>query len=398
MKRVLPFVAAAAAFATALSACGSNSDESSESGSDGPIKFLVISQLHAELFSFPQIEGGAKAAAESINAAGGVNGHKIQIDVCNDQGNPNVAATCGRKAVSDGYAAVINPSSSYSASFMPLLEAGRIPALGSSPLTEPDFTSSVSFPIAGGNVLDYGGSGYVTAEQGCKSAGIISDTTDGALNAARFQKKGYEAAGGKPITTHVKIVATAPDFAATVSQVTGSGVDCILLAQPPDAIGKVLKALAQSNKPDMRVFTVGTAAPPALIKSLGNAAKNLTVSASVAIPTEATTPAFWADMNKYSPKSEKDGVSALSWAGVKILAQVAGDAKAYDRESLMTALNNTTDAHAETLAGPLDFSKPRSDTDTPRIFASENWIYHVENGVYVPTNDHKPVDVTNVLK
>ena len=398
MKRVLPFVAAAAAGALALSACGSDSGDSSGGGSDGPIKLLVISQLHAELFSFPEIEGGAKAAAESINAAGGVNGHKIQIDLCNDQGNPNVAATCGRKAVSGGYAAVLNPTSLYSASFMPLLEAGKIPAFGSTPLTEPDYTSSVSFPISGGNVLDYGGSGMVAAEQGCKSAGIISDTTAGALNAARFQKKGYEVAGGKTITTHVKTLATSPDFAATVSQITSSGVDCILLAQTPDAIGKVLNALAQSNKPDMRVFTNASSAPPALIKSLGNAAKNLTINGSVAIPTETTTPTFWADMTKYAPKFQKTSTSGLAWAGVQILAKVAGDAKAYDRESLMTALNNTTDAHAETLAGPLDFSKPRTDTDSPRIFASENWIYHVENAVYVPSNDHKPVDVTKVMK
>ncbi|MGC9537414.1 ABC transporter substrate-binding protein [Streptomyces sp. UG1] len=168
-----------AAGTLSLSACGTASSGDSSADGKGALKLLVVSQLEASSFSFPEIADGAKAAAAAINADGGVNGHRIQIDACNYQGDPNVAATCGRKAVQGGYAAVVNPASLYATSFMPLLEAGKVPAVGGTPLTSPDFTSKVSFPIPGGNPLDYGGVGYAAARNGCKTAGMLRDTAAG---------------------------------------------------------------------------------------------------------------------------------------------------------------------------------------------------------------------------
>ena len=44
---------------------------------------------------------GAQAAIAAINAAGGVKGHPLELDVCDDQQNANAAATCARRFVND---------------------------------------------------------------------------------------------------------------------------------------------------------------------------------------------------------------------------------------------------------------------------------------------------------
>jgi ABC-type branched-subunit amino acid transport system substrate-binding protein len=406
MKTYRAVVAAAVAAPLLLTACGGSSNNSggsgSSSGSSGaaagaPIKLLVISQLQASSFAFPEIADGAKAAADAINAAGGVNGHPIKIDTCNDQGDPNVAATCGRTAVQGGYAAVLNPTTLYAASFMPLLEAGNVAATGSAPLTQPDFTNPVSFPISGGNPLDYGGVGYIAAKNGCKTAGIIRDTAAAVDETTKGIQKGFVNGGGSPITTVIKQAGTSADFSAPVSQITSSGVQCLLLAEQPAAVAKIVGAVRQSSKPTMTIGTIAVAFPAALVKALGKAADGVVINGSFAIPNQTVTPTFWADMTKYAPSADKSGQALLAWDGVQVVKQVAAQAKAYDHKSLLAALNKATNVTAEGLAQPLNFSQPNSNPNYARIFATSNFAYVVKQGAYNPLFDGKPQNVSAAL-
>jgi len=394
---------AAAASLLLLTACSSSKTDSSgtpatsSGGSNAPIKLLVISQLQAAAFAFPEIADGAKAAAASINAAGGVNGHQIQVDACNDQGDPNVASTCGRTAVQGGYAAVINPTTLYAASFMPLLEAGKVPAL-SAPLTGPDFTSPVSFPIAGGNPLDYGGVGFIAAKNGCMTGGVIRDTKAAVDQSTAAIVKGFAAGGGTPVSTVVKAAGDSADFSAPVSQIVSSNVKCLLLAEPPAALAKIVGAVRQSAKATMPIYTLGAAFPQILVKSLGKAADGVMLADSVAIPSQSTTPTFWADMTKYAPNAEKSGQALLAWAAVQTVKQVAASANAYDHASLLAALSNASNITVEGLAQSLNFSTPNSNKDVARIFATSDFGYVVKDGQYSPLFDGKPLDVSAVLK
>jgi len=398
LSKFKPILAATLAAPLALGACSSSGAKSSSGGSSGgAIKLLVISQLQASNFAFPEIADGAQAAAAATNATGGVNGHKIQVDTCNDQGDPNVASTCGRTAVQGGYAGVLNVTSLYSASFMPLLEAGKVPAVGSTPLTGPDFTSPVSFPIVGGNPLDYGGVGFIAAKT-CKSAGIIRDTTAATDHTTAFLEKGFAAGGGGTITTVVKAASTDADFAAPVSEIASSGVDCVLLAEAPAAAAKIVGAVRQSSKPSLSIHTFAPAFPAVLIKALGKAADNVVVNDSANVPSEHDTHTFWADMTKYAPNAVKDGQSLRGWAAVQTVKQVASAAKAYDHTSLLAALEKASSVTVEGLAQTIDFAQPNANKDVARVFATSNYAWVVKNGGYTPLFDSKPIDVSAVLK
>src|SRR3954453_19357605 len=64
-----------------------------------------------------QFTEGAKVAIDEINAAGGINGSKLQLEILDDQGQPNEAVAAAQRLASnsDVYA-VIGPSSTASAS------------------------------------------------------------------------------------------------------------------------------------------------------------------------------------------------------------------------------------------------------------------------------------------
>ena len=128
-----------------LTACG-NSDDSG-SASDSGIKLMVIGDLETPVQALPQLVVAAKAAAKEINAAGGVNGQEITILSCNTQGDPNVSASCARKAVSERVSAVVGMLSLTSSSIMPILEAAKIPSIGTTDINPVDHTSPVSFPF-----------------------------------------------------------------------------------------------------------------------------------------------------------------------------------------------------------------------------------------------------------
>ena len=65
-----------------------------------------------------------RAAARAINAAGGVNGHPLVVDSCNDQGDPNLSATCARKMVSDHVVATFGDISAGNADAMATILVG----------------------------------------------------------------------------------------------------------------------------------------------------------------------------------------------------------------------------------------------------------------------------------
>jgi ABC-type branched-subunit amino acid transport system substrate-binding protein len=398
MRILRPVVGLAAAGALiAAAGCGSSGGAGSSGSGGGPIKLLVVSQLQASTFSFPEIEDGARAAAAAINAAGGVAGHRIQVDACNDQGDPNIAGTCARTAVQQHYAGVIMTTELYSASVLPLLESAKIPAVGSVPLTAPDFTSPVSFPLSGGNPVDYGGIGYSAGKTGCKTAAIIRDTASSVDESVAAMTRGAKAAG-LTLKVTVKSAGTSADFASPVSQVVSSGAECLLLAEQPTAIAKIVGAVRQSAKPAMPIYTAAVALPPALVKALGAAANGVIVDESVQLPNASVTPKFWADMTKYRPSAPRTTSSYQSWAAVQIVKAVAGPAKAFTGPDLMSALTKANAVTVEGLAQTLNYSKPRTGTSFPRIFNTSIFAWKINKGSYQPLFNGKAQEISSVLR
>ena len=81
--------------------------------------------------------------AQSVNAAGGIKGRQVQLDICDDQGNPEIAVTCVRRQQDLGVAVILDDSvSSTIRGIIPLLDKGPV-MIVSSPIIVPNPNSFV---------------------------------------------------------------------------------------------------------------------------------------------------------------------------------------------------------------------------------------------------------------
>src|SRR6185369_17658429 len=109
MKNLFGTAAAiVAAGALSLTACSSGGSGGSKAGSSSdPIKIMAFGSFSQPPFAVPEIVTGAQAAVARVNREGGVAGRQVALVTCDDKGNPNGAAACGREAVTDHVAAVV---------------------------------------------------------------------------------------------------------------------------------------------------------------------------------------------------------------------------------------------------------------------------------------------------
>ncbi|UOX91781.1 ABC transporter substrate-binding protein [Amycolatopsis sp. FBCC-B4732] len=104
MRKVLPTLAVAVLLATAGCA-------GSDAGSSGPIVVGSVNALSGAA-TFPESSQAAKAVFDAANAAGGVNGRRIEYKAIDDKGDPSAAAAAAREVVGGDSAVALVGSSS----------------------------------------------------------------------------------------------------------------------------------------------------------------------------------------------------------------------------------------------------------------------------------------------
>ncbi|MFE0461360.1 ABC transporter substrate-binding protein [Kitasatospora sp. NPDC058965] len=125
----------------------------------------------------PGMTALADAIGKQLNTRGGAAGHKLKVLTCNEHNTAEGAADCAHQAVSAGAVAVIGSYSQFGDSFMPVLEAARIPYIGGYGLSGPEFTSPLSYPVAGGTPALIAGSGRQLVAAGCRTVAVIRPDT-----------------------------------------------------------------------------------------------------------------------------------------------------------------------------------------------------------------------------
>jgi branched-chain amino acid transport system substrate-binding protein len=138
-------VAALATLATMAAACGSSSSggtptsgtsssgsSSAAAGNGSTIKLGVVTSLTGVAASgFLGTEAGVKAAVGAANAAGGVNGHKIVIDMLDDQSTAAGAAAAVKKGLEQDHDfGLLSVSSSFYGAYKIATQA-KAPVVGS---------------------------------------------------------------------------------------------------------------------------------------------------------------------------------------------------------------------------------------------------------------------------
>ncbi len=355
---------AATGSTTSTTTAESSTTETTVDLSGPPVKLMVMYEGSGSVAT-PEVPEGAKAAAEAINRAGGIDGSPIELMECDLKNDPNAARDCGSQAVDAGVTAVVSPVSANAGEYMPLLEQAQIPVVGNVPASAADFTSPASFPLYGG---------IVTASAGLADV-LVSDGGASKISLARIDLAAASAIGvfanaslkrhDLAVVNDVAIPVGAPDMATYVASVLQGGTDGVLVGlSGQDATNFIIQL--RQTAPDVPISATTTEFA-AVVKALGDAATGIYVTNFY--ETADTAPDAWqtyVDDLKAVGFEETSGFRRNAYASVKVVAQVLTDAGGLTAADLWAALPQAEGVETG-ITPPLQF-KTGGVGGVPRIF------------------------------
>jgi branched-chain amino acid transport system substrate-binding protein len=121
-------------------------EDASASANHAPIKIGIVCSCLTALASSNGIAiPGIKAWAASVNAKGGINGHKVDLIEVNDEASPVVALPLVKKLVTQDHVIAIGQDSDATDAFATYLEQQQIPVIGLGSEATQDYTSADFF-------------------------------------------------------------------------------------------------------------------------------------------------------------------------------------------------------------------------------------------------------------
>jgi len=255
MKRTVTWLVAGAMSFSALAGCSASPTSGGTSAAAATsIKIGLNFELSGDVASYGQAEAqGAEMAAEEINAAGGINGKKVEIVKYDDKSDTAEATTLATKLMTqDKVLTVIGPAtSSGMKAQIPVATKNSVPIISGS-ATADDLT------FANGKVNEFvfrtcfndsfqgtAMANYAAKKLSAKSAVILKDTSsDYAKGLADAFDKTFKANGGTIVDTQA-YVAKQTDFNAVLTKFKGEQFDVIYL---PGYYAEVGLIIAQARK------------------------------------------------------------------------------------------------------------------------------------------------------
>ncbi|MGW6394453.1 ABC transporter substrate-binding protein [Streptomyces sp. NPDC055103] len=174
LTSLLAYVTTAAAGASLLTGCGVL--PGATGGSREPVTVMTWAPDQTQATNMPGMPAMAQAYARWVNSQGGIDGHELRVLTCNEQNTSAGAAACARRAVRENAVAVVGSYSQNGSAFMAPLEAAGVPYIGGYGISEDEFTSSLSYPVNGGQASLIAGHGMQLAES-CRRVSLVRPDT-----------------------------------------------------------------------------------------------------------------------------------------------------------------------------------------------------------------------------
>jgi ABC-type branched-subunit amino acid transport system substrate-binding protein len=376
---------------TTASTGGSAEEEETGGSSEGsgePIPLMALGTFEATV-AYPEGPPAFEAQVKKINEEGGVNGSEIELTICNDQGNPQVAAHCAQEAVEKHIVAVMGSYSVQAAAFIPILEAAHIPYVGADATQTIESTAEVSFPLENQYGL-YGSMGYAAGTKGCKKSGIITENYGAATDSEdEAAAKAFEGSpDGEKMVKRVEVGSSTTDYAPPIATLISAGAECIIAPLPPEELPKMISAIKQSSDPEAQVAVTAASLPIEELEALGSQGEGLLVGSAGYVPGAEGAPAEVTEalkmVEEFEPSAEHNTFTLAAIASVRILAHVAEEAGGeISAESMLKGMGEleafetgVAPAYTTTKEGPLP--------GKPRLFNLQVLAYEVKGGKQVP--------------
>lgn len=375
--------------ALTVSACASSTKSTSGDASSTrstahgtPIVLGLIVDLTAPAVGggLVEVKQAEQAAVTAINAAGGVNGHPLQLKVCDSQLNPNQVTACAREMVSDQQVVATVGNVTTANSPTPVLQAGKLANFANFAFEPPDEQDSVSFPIfspiAGAECAASIGVKYEKPKP--THSGWAYLNAPGQSEVVSTLKPVVTALGST-LTNVVPISPSSSDLTPSVASVT-KGVTSIGVSLTPGEDEQfITQARSSGYTGAIGTLSLGTSQ----IKALGSAGNGVYVCE----PFKPATDSFAGGKEFLQQTAGISGFSVgtdsvNAWIGVHMLADALQGMKTINRATVLAKLSGLHNASTFGFSLPYSADKPYTGLGAaaPRLMARAQYYTQVENG------------------
>jgi branched-chain amino acid transport system substrate-binding protein len=382
--------AAAAAGATTTAAPAANvacsPGASSSSVKIGLINWISGNPAYAGFFQ--PGTAGAQARVAAQNAAGGVNGRQITIDVGDDGGDTTMnLATARRLVESDNVFGIIEfpPSGQGSGAY---LEQQGVPVVGWETSGDPWALRKNFFAYAGSGALDPEKTPTSTNAEFLKAHGVTNVALFAGPPPAAIAVSKADAEGAKSIGMPVgfedlNIAPGTGDFTADVAKTKAAGSDGFITELDALTAQGLLKAFAQAGMKEVGLFSTGY--DQRVVNAFSANLQGDFFGTEFA-PLELNLPGhqqYKADMAKYQPSALIGQMSLIGWLSADLFIkglQLLGS-ECPNRAEYIKALQGLHDYTGQGLLPSIDFATQQGK---PKICI---FYSQVQGKAFVPVSD-----------
>lgn len=233
-------------------------------------------------------QNALKMAVDEFNAAGGLNGTDVVLEIMDDKGDQKEAINIANKIIEDPavFAALGSFGSSVSMAAAPVYQKAGMPLI--SPNTSHDDfpgMGDMMIPISPTAAIEKSASSAIYLDAFNKGPmAIINQNTDLGVRAVEIITENYEAGGGTITTVETFVPNETKDFTPLLSKIKATNPEALYIeAEYNDGAAIIIQAM-QMGFEDIRLCSTGQMLKPEFLGLVGNLADGMIVC--------ATTPSF----------------------------------------------------------------------------------------------------------
>jgi ABC-type branched-subunit amino acid transport system substrate-binding protein len=362
-----------------------------------PIPF-VVPAASSGVVAQPEIFDAAEAAAEAVNAAGGIEdpeggpARPLEVIRCEGNEDPDTALQCAQDTIPQDPVAVVGRYLIGADGTQAWADAG-IPMIGSLPIETEDYINPAVFPITGGAVAGAGGLAYALQEAGAQTIALITGDVDAGRALPDLFTPALSSPDDLVDAVYVPLDPSA-DYTPQLTQLASSNPDAVAVFGSSDINVRAISGLRAAG------YTGLIGAPAAGLgadglETLGADAEGLVLAGSfepASSDSEGITQ-FNTEMDNHGGDFPRDEYAINAWASVHLLADVLADVDTIDAASVLAALDGR-DVDLG-VAPPFTLGVADNPTGAPRIFTVQFQEQTVEDGVIVAAGDGEFVDLND---
>lgn len=394
MKRLISLALAGAMTATLLTGCGGSdtpaggSASGGSSGSGGSKHTLAASiPLTGNLMQYGiSYQNALKMAVDDFNAAGGLNGEDVILEINDDKGDQKEAINLANKIVEekDVFAVVGSFGSSVSMAAAPVYQRASMPMV--SPNTShPDYPGMGDMMVPISPVADI--ERTALAEMlyknfDGKDLAIMHQNTDLGVTGADILKKEYESLGGKVVIIENFVPQQTKDFTPIISKIKAANPGILYLDGEYNDIANILIQIDNIGLDGVRIAGPGNAFKQEFLDIAGDKANGIVLVGTTPVYLDSivngendfseTLIDFTNRYNELYPDTPCDGFAAAAYDSAMLAMTAAKNAGTDDPHALVKAM----------LECPIEATSGRDMHYEGNNVIKGVYAYTVENGEF----------------